>query len=242
MVDRALLMNDDGEEIPIPPSVTLESYRKWRSPCFGRQNPERMTNPVWDWLIRTKVTAFAVANFFDESSSCWDKPGWCFDRFGQTVTVLPDGRKIFIAGEHEDHYDPDFHIYNDVVVWNSDESVEVFGYPEAVFPPTDFHSATLIHDQILIIGNLGHPAQRSIGPTPVFTLDLTAFTISPVRTTGESPGNIYNHAAKLVEGTNYVSIRGGKVQSSETGLFHENEENWRLHLTDWRWERDSSEQ
>ena len=36
--------------------------------------------------------------------------GWTNQRFGQTTTVLPDGRTLAIAGEHEDSYDPDFWI------------------------------------------------------------------------------------------------------------------------------------
>ncbi|KAK4148918.1 hypothetical protein C8A00DRAFT_19337 [Chaetomidium leptoderma] len=44
------------------------------------------------------------------------EPVFCFCRFGRTETKLPDGRIVYIAGEHEDYYDPDFNIYNDVVV------------------------------------------------------------------------------------------------------------------------------
>ena len=35
---------------------------------------------------------------------------------GRSTVWLPDGRVVLIAGEHEDSYDPDFCIYNDVVV------------------------------------------------------------------------------------------------------------------------------
>ncbi len=34
-------------------------------------------------------------------------PIWPADRFGQSITELPDGRKVLVAGEHEDHYDAD---------------------------------------------------------------------------------------------------------------------------------------
>ncbi len=37
-----------------------------------------------------------------------------FERFGQSKTITLDGRTIHIGGEHEDHYDPDFFIYNGV--------------------------------------------------------------------------------------------------------------------------------
>ena len=45
-----------------------------------------------------------------------DGPVWCFSRFGTSLTELPDGRFVQIGGEHEDFYDPDFCIYNDVTV------------------------------------------------------------------------------------------------------------------------------
>ena len=45
-----------------------------------------------------------------------EQPFWSWQRFGRTSTALPDGRVIHIAGEHEDFYDPDFCIYNDVMV------------------------------------------------------------------------------------------------------------------------------
>jgi hypothetical protein len=33
-------------------------------------------------------------------------------RFGQSLTLLPDCRAVQIGGEHEDWYDADFCIYN----------------------------------------------------------------------------------------------------------------------------------
>jgi hypothetical protein len=44
-------------------------------------------------------------------------PVFCFRRFGRTETKLPNGRIVYIGGEHEDIYDPDLNIYNDVVVF-----------------------------------------------------------------------------------------------------------------------------
>ena len=71
-------------------------------------------------------------------------PVWSFDRFGQSMNILPDGR-VFIAGEHEDDYDWDFRIYNDVVVAAPNGDIEhIFGYPPEIFPPTDFHAAVFV--------------------------------------------------------------------------------------------------
>jgi len=61
--------------------------------------------------------------------------------------VLPDGREVLIAGEHEDYYDPDFFIYNDVVVRAPDGKFAIYGYSKEAFPPTDFHTATLLPGQ-----------------------------------------------------------------------------------------------
>ena len=83
-------------------------------------------------------------------------------RFGQTLTRLPDGTVVEIGGEHEDSYDRDFCIYNDVFVHGSDGSIAILGYPEATFPPTDFHTATYIGNWIYIIGGHGICRPQSV--------------------------------------------------------------------------------
>jgi hypothetical protein len=111
-----------------------------------------MTNDVWAWLIETRLDANEA---FDGPSSIDAGPGWCFDRFGQSETLLPDGRTVLVAGEHEDFYDSDFFIYNDVVVVEKTGEISIFGYPVDVFPPTDFHSATLVHSGFLVRKKMG---------------------------------------------------------------------------------------
>jgi len=90
-------------------------------------------------------------------------PTWSFDRFGQSVTEMPDGRTVYIGGEHEDHYDPDFCIYNDVAVKYPDGAVDFYCYRKSDFPPTDFHSASLVGKKIVIIGGLGYVEERIPG-------------------------------------------------------------------------------
>ena len=68
---------------------------------------------------------------------------------GQSQTELPDGRLICVAGEHEDSYDPDFHIYNDVVVFDPSGEYEIYGYPQNVFPPTDFQVVLTLERQAI---------------------------------------------------------------------------------------------
>jgi len=222
----------------VGPAVTSELFRQWRAPRFGSGNPERMNNPVWEWLVRSKISAYMAADKLGEPSALVAGPGWCFQRFGQSVTELPDGRTVLIAGEHEDGYDPDFYIYNDVVVLHPDGKMDIFGYAPEFFPPTDFHSATLVDNHIIIIGNLGYPDRRKAGITPVFALDLATFAVSPVQTSGQSPGWIHGHESVLDAGGASIIVRGGKLDRSdcESSLV-ENIDDWRLYLGDWRWER-----
>ena len=43
-----------------------------------------------------------------------------------------------MGGEHEDFYDPDFCIYNDVVVYDGHGDFTIYGYPKEVFPSHGF--------------------------------------------------------------------------------------------------------
>jgi hypothetical protein len=154
------------------------------------------------------------------------------------LNQLPDGRVVFIAGEHEDFYDSDFYIYNDVVIQHPDGRIDIFGYPREVFPPTDFHSATLVKNRLVLIGNLGYPDQRRPGSTPVMVLDLDTFAISTVATFGMPPGWIHRHKATLSDDERSILIQGGKLDcGSKNRSLVENIDDWRLPLGDWCWER-----
>ncbi|KAK0623763.1 hypothetical protein B0T14DRAFT_517016 [Immersiella caudata] len=83
-------------------------------PCTS--NPTRMNKPFWKYMIAKGDEAYHAYSMLDLDHPSCAGPTWCFDRFGRTATWLPDGRIVFIGGEHEDGYDPDFCIYNDVVV------------------------------------------------------------------------------------------------------------------------------
>jgi hypothetical protein len=217
--------------------VTRSLFLEWRSPRFGQFNPTRMDNKVWEWLIRSRKSAYHATQALSDPGSSNEGPTWCFDRMGQTATELPDGRTIYIGGEHEDFYDPDFYIYNDVIVIHPDESVEIYGYPEHIFPPTDFHTSTLIDNTIVIIGSLGYREKRSIGDTQVYLLDLASFEIQEVKTTGTSPGWIHQHTAMLTDNRESIKIAKGILYLGENRSLIENIDDWKLNLRDWRWER-----
>jgi hypothetical protein len=218
-------------------SITPDLFKAWRSPRFGQANPECMNNPVWEWLIRTRLSAYWANEEFSPSAY-GTGPCWCFRRFGQSKTKLPDGRLVLIGGEHEDFYDPDFFIYNDVVVRRPDEGIEIFGYPKEIFAPTDFHTATLIDNCIILIGSLGYPEQRKPGTAQVYSLNLQGFSISAIDCTGEAPGWLHKHAAVYAPEENTILITGGLlVRDDDRPSFVENIDDWKLHLADRRWER-----
>lgn len=221
---------------PLPPEVTLEAYLEWRAVRHGVTNPEPMENPVWAWLIDTGHSAYLAASLFPTAPPMNEGALWCFDRFGQSTTELPDGRTVLVGGEHEDHYDPDFAIYNDVVVRHGGGRLEIFGYPVGDFPPTDFHSATLVGDRLVLIGNLGYQHRRRAGYTQVLTLDLATFAVAPVSTSGVSPGWLHRHRAELSSDGAAILVSGGRLHHDDRTMV-ENIDDWRLELGTWRWQR-----
>jgi len=39
----------------VDPVVTRDLFLQWRTPRFGRANPQRMNNPLLEWLIRSHL-------------------------------------------------------------------------------------------------------------------------------------------------------------------------------------------
>lgn len=219
-------------DLPLP--FDRETFLAQRTPERGNANPERMTRPVWQWLVQTRETAHTARNRFGVPNPDEAGPGWSFARFGCSRTVLPDGRVLHVAGEHEDFYDPDFHIYNDVIVRNPDGAIEIFGYPEDVFPPTDFHSATLSGDRLLLVGGLGYQDRRRPGATPVFELDLATLAITARAVGGAGPSWFHRHAAHLSEDGTRVVLTSGNVLTPAGDLL-ENHTDWAIDLRTWSW-------
>lgn len=223
-----------AERIEVSQAEFLEGYTR----RFGTANPERMDVPFWRgmiWGFANHEWPVKDSNFLSHRN--YEVPLWCYYRFGQSLTPLPDGRFIEIAGEHEDCYDPDFCIYNDVVVHDGQGGFVIYGYPEDVFPPTDFHSATLVGDYIYIVGNTGYPESRITGFTPVYRLHTGTLAMEKVETSGENPGWISRHKARLVGGSEIV-IAGGNVSTGDgPGSFPDNEGTFVLDLRTLEWRR-----
>jgi hypothetical protein len=220
------------------PEVTSDLYAAWRNSRRGVKHGAKDNNPVWDWLIRTRISAYHANQHFRGPDSLSAGPAWSFYRFGQSRTALPDGRTLLVAGEHEDFYDPDFFIYNDVVVWHPDDRIDIHGYSESDFPPTDFHSATLVGDRLILVGRLGYAEDRQPGITPVLSLDVHSMRIDSVATSGENPGWIFQHLAVL-EGDDLL-ICGGAIQD-EHGIL-ENIDDWSFNVRSRQWTRRTDRQ
>lgn len=206
-----------GYNIDENPDISAEEYHKGKRRVYGKSNPERAKNPFWQAMVKCGASAYHAASKFEPKRNIFkDEPVWCFERFGKSITPLDDGRFIEIGGEHEDHYDPDFCIYNDVIVHQGNGESEIYIYPRDVFQPTDFHTATLIDGYIYIIGNLGYPEDRRAGYTPVYRLDINTLKIDKVATSGEMPGWISRHKA-YYDGETKITIKGGKLIVKKKG-------------------------
>lgn len=208
-------------------TASSDDVRRAPTRRFGTGNPERMDYAFWQAMLRSGTYAYETRRRFPAACGDMSDPVWCAQRFGQSFTLLPDGRAIQIGGEHEDHYDPDFCIYNDLFVHDRDGSISIYGYPESAFPPTDFHTATLVGDSIYVIGRLGYAGTRGYGETPVYRLDVQTMRLERVEAGGEAPGWIYRHRATLVgpgsirvwSGTTISRIANDEVHERNQNVF-----------------------
>ena len=218
--------------------ITRELFDEQRSPRFGKANPEKMRLTLWEWMIQTGEGPHGLRERFKLPRKCESDPIWTFDRMGATRNQLHDGRFVSVGGEHEDYYDPDFCIYNDVIVQGPANQIEIYGYPPEVFPPTDFHTATVVDHCIVIIGGLGYQQSRRPGHTPVFSLELSDYNISELPTTGENPGWIFKHQADL-EANGVIKIWGGEVIQAigDKQRYRRTLDEYSLDTRSWAWVR-----
>ncbi|WP_310484021.1 hypothetical protein [Chamaesiphon sp. VAR_48_metabat_403] len=227
--------------------LSQEQYLAGRYRQFGKTNPEIMEVDFWNAMVSSGCDAYSASQIFDDLPQFDDldklncQPVWCNKRMGQTVTELPDGRIVKIAGEHEDYYDPDFCIYNDVIVYQQNGSFKIFGYPKDIFPPTDFHTATLVEYYIYIIGSIGYQHERVYYETPVYRLHCDTFIIEEVETTGDNPGWISRHQA-YYRSPKEISISGGDIYARVKGIEKtiENSEEYTLDLINKSWSKTSA--
>lgn len=200
-----------------------------------------MTNPVWNWAAEHSLDSWGLTRAFRGPPSNEAGPCWSFSRYGRTETILLDGRVIRIGGQHEDWYDPDFYIYNDVIVTDAYGNTEIYGYPDDVFPPTDFHTATLVNDRIVMIGSLSYSKFRKRN-AQVMLLDTDSYAIERLEITGDSPLWLNKHSAHLLEDGSAIVVRGGFIADDRLPIMIENIDDWRLDLRLGEWQRLTSPQ
>lgn len=227
----------------IKQTITKDAYLKQRYTRRAASGPERMRVPLWEWAARYRAEPYQTNEEFGATHE-YSRPQWAFTRYGVSYTLLPDGRVLAIGGEHEDFYDSDFFIYNDVIVFRgpsitrlhehvqafqpSTATVEIYGYSKGVFPPTDFHTATRVDDELYIIGGLSYQGSRDPAQTPVYRVDTKTLRIEPVETSGQRPGWIWGHTARRTADGASILIRGGELL--EGGRDYEVDDRRTLHL------------
>ena len=113
-------------------------------------------------------------------------------------------------------------------------------YPREVFPPTDFHTTTLVGESIFLIGFLGYTDQRETGRTPVYRLAVETWKIEAVTTSGEIPSWLHEHRATYDAQRNVILVEGGNIlvagQQDESQIVP-NEGRYELDLESFRWQK-----
>jgi len=126
-----------------------------------------------------------------------------------------------------------------VSVQRPSDQIEIYGYPADLFPPTDFHTATVVDERIVIVGCLGYQQSRRPGHTPVYSLDLGDYRISEVPTAGENPGWIFKHQAD-VDTNGAIKIWGGEVvqmTGDKRQRYRRSLDDYTLDTKSWSWVR-----
>jgi hypothetical protein len=234
VVEKLLLENKATPLTPVVGKAVPSVFRR------GVKNPEKVHEAFYYNTVLNHASPTELRSTFDlrglssaESYNRYlnvrtgqkiheipEKRLWHFHRFGTSTTVLPDGGVVFIAGEHEDYYDNDFCIFNDVLHIDKDGKMHLYFYREADFMPTDFHSATFFEGNIVIIGNMGYQNERIEGKTPVYSLNLANFVIQEIETYGQNPKWLSGHSAMLIDGK--ITVWGGRIFSNNQLVDNDN--------------------
>lgn len=241
---------------------TPEEVLKLAKHRRGTAHPENIDNPLWKWMICNNSEDYyltsqlyqhlGIENYYDCDESTGWRPDWHYYRFGRTRTRLPDGRLVCIGGQHEDWTDPDFCVYNDVIVFAASaqappledertiialpDDITIYGYTRETFTPTDHHAAVLVGDYIYIVGRWGYREDRHEGVTPIYRLNTATFEIEPVESTGDNPGYIQGHHASYDPERDAIIVRGGNLMKSPNKGWLPVSAVHRLSLREMKWE------
>lgn len=198
-------------------------------------SPQMNSGDIFQWRMREDFSPYQIRCHLQEMGYTIKQPIWTFLlRMGQSVTELPDGTKVSIAGEYEDYYDPDFKIYNDVMIQKMNGEIQLWHYPIEQFPPTDFHTA--YYDQvthsIFLIGNLGYPENRKEDSTQVLRLNLNTLEIEKLECFGNIPSWLHHHEMKVIN-QHELEFSNGHVIKNKKYL--RNLYTWRLNIRTLEW-------
>jgi hypothetical protein len=153
-------------------------------PRFGLTNPELVDNYFWKYMIQhPEYDAYTVEQIFNLQRTN-NQSIFTFERMGCAKVKLKDGRIIYVGGEHEDFYDPNFYIYNDVIVLDGN-NIYIYLYPADIFPPTENAKLKENNGKLIISrGSRYHPlvkpneiTYKRMNEEPDYILDLKTFKI-----------------------------------------------------------------
>lgn len=195
----------------------------------GTDNPETIENPLWRRAAQNGWSAARLAQ--EAGRPVTLGPVWSLERFGASQTTLPDGRVVHIAGQHRDSRDAETYLYNDVVVEHPDGAADFYLYPSEVFPPVAYHSATLMGDEIWLIGGIGDGPREAV---QTLRLDMRSFKIERVASAGEAPCPLARHRAERLDETRILVIGG---HSAAGDSLEPNRVIFELDVTTLRWRR-----
>lgn len=212
--------------------VSPEEFLRAAVRRFGRMNPDLSHEPFWQAMVATHSDPFdartelvteswtlsfrekLMRRFGLTSEPSQLSPIWSNVRRGQSTTWLASGRVIQIGGTFGHEYSTDYCVYNDVIVHEAGKPARVFLYPCDVFPPTDFHTATVVGDWIYVIGALGYLTDRDPETCPIYRIHVLTMHIEKVTPTGDDPGRMFCHEAVRLEG-NRILVRQGKLSTHQ---------------------------
>ena len=190
-------MEDPASLTETRPEFSIKDMEKYKSPLYGKSNPELATNSYWQAMVKCGWSPEQITKTCNIG-----KPVWTYRRNWRTGSIipLPDGRYIEIGGEYFE-YDgsPNNWTYNDVIVHNGKGNCDIYIYPEEVFPPLCGHTATLVNQHIYIIGedcaNESESDIKSSDHTHLFRLDIATMKIEKIETSGDIPDQVGRHYA-----------------------------------------------
>ncbi|KAI6082102.1 hypothetical protein F4821DRAFT_264237 [Hypoxylon rubiginosum] len=244
----------------IQEDVIQEEFESSRAREFGTKNPQIQDVPFYNAMIRSNYIPDFAYTIMERKINMRVRrydgvPTWTLrGRRGQSTTILPDKRIVAIGGVYGGYptWDVDYCRYNDVLVVQPkqpgqlDSTFTLYGYPEATFPPNAFHSATLVGEDIYIIGGQGSKEKEKVGTeTQVFRLSTKDFSIEKVETKGKSPGWICYHQARAIssyeilieDSTEILEVRSGltgmaRLLKNYVALFNIKNATWKRFLQD----------